>query len=904
VPAAAPLRRVALVFASGTAGQNQLLPERFAVAHPTLQLCVVSEFQPHRGEWIPWHVLRSSGENVASIRAALQGCHVEAAAMALAKGTGYARMRAVALRLAAGSLVAFDEDLKIVPRAALPLWFLRSMAPVEGGRAHKWLRRLAHPAESEIPLRARLAQMKGLLANRLRGQAREVPLRGQKSLAEGVSIVVPSRDGRELLAAMLPPLLPQLLRGEMIVVDNGSGDGTAAWLADTYPEVRVLPFPAPLSFARAVNAGILQARYRRTLLLNNDMVVEPGFIAALEEAFEQIPDLYCATAQIFFPPGVRREETGKAVWRRDNPLDFPMRCDDPSPGEDLTWVFYGSGGCSLFDTAKLCATGGVAEVYEPAYVEDMDFGYRAWKRGWPTVYCAGARAEHRHRATTARFYTPRQLDFFVERNYLRFLIHAVSSPPLFEKLWLEAIRRLQLLAMNGSEPALDALRAVPRIGPRPAPATGVLSESEIFALGNGDIACFPGLKPSVRPSMKPRAKQVILIATPYLPFPLSHGGAVRIFNLMKYAAASHDLVLMAYCDELAAPAPEVLALCREVVLVKRHGTHYRRATTRPDVVEEFDSETFRACLKQTASRWKPAVLQLEFTWMAQFADACPGARTILVEHDITFDLQEQLLRSSTETGAARWELERQAGKWRSFETRAWRAVDCVVTMSAKDCTTVKQALATQTTNNGAEIVATLPNGVDCERFQPSPAAPEPRRLLFIGSFAHLPNLLALEFFFHDVWPLLKGAFTLQIIAGANPDYYLDFHRRRVSVDLLQPGIELEGFVADVRTAYQRAELVLAPLTASAGTNIKVLEAMAMGRAVVSTPAGVNGLDLKPGTDVIVAANATSFADEIEALSADSARRLEIEKNARQTALRYDWSAIAERQDELYRELSS
>jgi glycosyltransferase involved in cell wall biosynthesis len=612
------------------------------------------------------------------------------------------------------------------------------------------------------------------------------------------------------------------------------------------------------------------------------MMVEAGFIAALEDAFRRVPDLFCATAQIFFPPGIRREETGKAVWKRENPLDFPMRCDDPCSGEDLTWVFYGSGGCSLFDTAKLREIGGVSDVYEPAYVEDMDFGYRAWKRGWPSVYCAGARVEHRHRATTARFYTPRQLEFFVERNYLRFLIHAVRSPLLFGKLWLEAIRRLQLLAMNGNEAALDALRAIPRIGPRAHAPAGLLSESEIFALGNGDIACFPG--------RAPRYSGTILIASPYLPFPLSHGGAVRMFNLMKHAAASHDVVLMAYCDEPATPPDEVLALCCEVVLVKRHGTHYRRHSARPDMVEEFDSETFRACLKQTASRWKPAVVQLEFTWMAQFADAWQGAKTILVEHDITFDLQEQLVRSSTERGAARWELEQQAAKWRTFETEAWRKVDCVVTMSARDAEMV----------TGARSVATLPNGVDCERFQPSGDAPEPGRLLFIGSFAHLPNLLALEFFLKEVWPLLQGAFVLQIIAGANHEFYLDLHRQRVTVELQQPGIEVEGFVPDVRTAYRRAGLVLAPLTASAGTNIKVLEAMAMGRVVVSTPAGINGLDLHPGTDVLVAQNAGEFAAEIQALSGDPERRLTIGQEARQTALRYDWRSIADIQESIYR----
>ena len=140
------------------------------------------------------------------------------------------------------------------------------------------------------------------------------------------------------------------------------------------------------------------------------MIVAPGFVDALRKAFERVPDLFCSTARIFFPPGVRREETGKAVWRRENPGDFPVRCDDPVPGEHLTWVLYGSGGCSLFDTSKLGSIGAVSEVYDPAYVEDLDLGYRAWKRGWPSVFCAAAQVRHRHRATTARYYTPAELD--------------------------------------------------------------------------------------------------------------------------------------------------------------------------------------------------------------------------------------------------------------------------------------------------------------------------------------------------------------------------------------------------------------------------------------------------------------------------------------------------------------
>ena len=86
-------------------------------------------------------------------------------------------------------------------------------------------------------------------------------------------------------------------------------------------------------------------------------------------------------------------------------------------------------------------------------------------------------------------------------------------------------------------PPLDnTLRRIPRIdGPRPEPATGVLSEEEIFALGNGDVAAFPGYASG---DERPRA----FVASPYMPFPLSHGGAVRIFNLMRQGARTHALV--------------------------------------------------------------------------------------------------------------------------------------------------------------------------------------------------------------------------------------------------------------------------------------------------------------------------------------------------------------------------
>ena len=291
---------------------------------------------------------------------------------------------------------------------------------------------------------------------------------------------------------------------------------------------------------------------------------------------------------------------------------------------------------------------------------------------------------------------------------------------------------------------------------------------------------------------------------------------------------------------------------------------------------------FHAALRQTVRKWRPALAQLEFTQMAQYAPDCAPAPTFLVEHDITFDLYEQLLRLDED-----WELRRQLERWRRFEIAAWKHVDLrgydVGEGSPHGVRGSARGGARERSRSGA-----VPSGQ---------REPEPARLLFIGSFAHLPNMLALEFFVKQVWPLLDPIKpTLHVIAGMRHEYFLEFYKDRVAVDLQDARIEVEGFVADVRPAYERAAIVIAPLMASAGTNIKILEAMAMGKAIVSTPAGVNGLDLEPGVDVVVTESAGQMASAIQELIENPSRRHELEIRARKTAeRRFDWDAIARKQ---------
>ena len=317
------------------------------------------------------------------------------------------------------------------------------------------------------------------------------------------------------------------------------------------------------------------------------------------------------------------------------------------------------------------------------------------------------------------------------------------------------------------------------------------------------------------PGRRASAKPVVLIATPYLPFPLSHGGAVRIYNLMREAARDFDLVMVTFVESWEAPAADLLELCCEITIVRRVGSHYRVSTSRPDTVEEFDSETYRQALRWAVRKWKPCIAQLEWTQMAVYALDCAPAKTVLVEHDITYELYQRSM---------------QGALWKTFEMRAWGLVDAVVVMSEKDRITV-----------GSRAVV-IGNGVDTLRYFPSDEPGDAGRLLFVGSFRHSPNRIGIEWFLRQVWPLLDGL-TLHVIAGE-------------VTSLAAPGVIVEGFVDDVRPAYRRAALVIVPLVESAGTNIKVLEALAMGKAVVSTSAGVSGLDVP---SVVVADTPADFA---------------------------------------------
>jgi ribosomal-protein-alanine acetyltransferase len=363
----------------------------------------------------------------------------------------------------------------------------------------------------------------------------------------------------------------------------------------------------------------------------------------------------------------------------------------------------------------------------------------------------------------------------------------------------------------------------------------------------------------------------IAVLTPYFPYPLAHGGAVRMFNLLRETAREFDVILYAFTEGKDADTGPVLEFCSRVYLVEK--PRYREprwSTIAPPEVGEYSSPAMLALWRAREAN----VAQVEYTYLASYGG------DVLVEHDVTFDLYAQIL-TRRKTFSAWWDWWR----WHLFETRAVREFRSVVVMSEKD----RGLLGTGTV---------IENGVDLARFVPQPETAG-RKVLFIGSFRHFPNIVAFRYLTEEILPLVPDV-ELTVVAG--PDAWL--HWTNHTGQLRRPELKLLEFVADVRPLYHQANVVVVPTLESAGTNVKVLEAMAMERAVVSTSSGCAGLGGEHGVNIWIADSPADFAKGIAKLLDDAALRSTIAAAGRaHVEKQFDWRLIGLRQRAMLRQLA-
>jgi len=299
------------------------------------------------------------------------------------------------------------------------------------------------------------------------------------SMEKDISIVIPTWNGLELLERFLPSVLRALEAyaggGEVLVVDDGSTDGTAAFLRkhrDEFGGVRVLDLGVNSGFAAAVNRGVTGAANQVVVLLNNDVEVSENFLQPLVRHFDD-PAVFAAAARSLdwdratFRDGGKVGTWKRGFWRVWRNYDLADNADASTlPGPLPT--FYCPGGFSAFHRQKWLELGGLDELFSPFNWEDTDICYRALKRGWRLVYEPGSTVFHRPNTTiSGENFRRMYVRYISRRNRLLFHWKNLTEPTMLagHLFYLALSLPVALLRLDpvSVAAALGAMRYLPRV---------------------------------------------------------------------------------------------------------------------------------------------------------------------------------------------------------------------------------------------------------------------------------------------------------------------------------------------------------------------------------------------------------------------------------------------------------
>jgi len=257
-----------------------------------------------------------------------------------------------------------------------------------------------------------------------------------------------------------------------------------------------------------------------------------------------------------------------------------------------------------------------------------------------------------------------------------------------------------------------------------------------------------------------------------------------------------------------------------------------------------------------------------------------GIPSILFQHNVEAQISKRHYERST--GMIKrlfWWL--QWKKMFFFEQRVCRAFDRVIAVSQQDGDLLHRLY-------GLDHVVVIPTGVDIEYFHPQNEAEDPASLVFVGSMDWLPNEDAVLYFADAILPLLKDKIPglCLTVVGRNPSPRLKRRLRAV------PEIHLTGWVDDVRPYIARASLYIVPIRIGGGTRMKIYEAMAMGRAVLSTVIGAEGLEVRNGENIVLEDDPVSFSQAILRLGKDPQMRARLgERAAAYVRINRSWPQV-------------
>lgn len=398
----------------------------------------------------------------------------------------------------------------------------------------------------------------------------------------------------------------------------------------------------------------------------------------------------------------------------------------------------------------------------------------------------------------------------------------------------------------------------------------------------------------------------ILFLTPQLPYPPHQGTALRNWGLINGLAERHRISLLSFLSPGQEPesAPPLRAACAHIETVPQPARSLRQRlrdllfSPLPDMALRLESPAFRRRLAAWLAEEQFDVVHIEGIECAPYLDlleaAHPRPLILFDDHNCEYRLQQRALQADLPNplrwhGAAYSFIQWQ--RLRQYERQTCLRADRVVAVSETD------AAALRALDHRLDPLL-LPNGIHLADYPPHlPPAPEMEdaALVFTGKMDFRPNVDGVLWFAQRVLPRIRAE-TPQAhlwVVGQSP-------HRRLERLRANPAVTLTGTVADARPYIAGAAVYVAPLRAGGGTRLKLLEAMALRRAVVTTTLGAEGFPVRDGEELLLADDAEGFAQTVISLLRDPQRRETLGEAARHFVAAYDWQALLPRLESTYR----
>lgn len=411
----------------------------------------------------------------------------------------------------------------------------------------------------------------------------------------------------------------------------------------------------------------------------------------------------------------------------------------------------------------------------------------------------------------------------------------------------------------------------------------------------------------------------ILFLTQIVPFPPDSGPKVKTWHVLRYLASKgYRVILASYIrPEEQQYVPQLRQVCSEVYTVPIHRSQLANVrywlrsqlTRRPYLVERDDQKAMRNCIEQILATHSIDCIHADQFTMAQFSQLKEPfqlgekrPRLVFDDHNAVWTIVERMVDNVP------WYLrpivKLEASRVKQYEGSIVDSFDHTLAVTEIDRQYLMEAQkaylkSSRRVGNGQspQKVSVIPIAVDTEKLTPVQRTTGKKNIFTMGTLHYPPNADGIRWFVKEVFPLIRSA---------NPDVQLKIAGRNPPPDFLQFGQEsngaiiVTGYLPELRPTLEETAAMVVPVRAGSGMRVRILEAFAQAMPVVTTTVGLEGIEARPGHDVLVADTPEDFAVSVIKLVNDESLQMHLAANGRKLAEnRYDWKVVLQRMDSIY-----